>query len=80
MYSYALPYDRNEVYLCSAPPVFRGEFERCNKELCKELDLRKGYGVYAISGPFNVPLNTNCLVTLRRPGREDEEFLFYEML
>ena len=77
---YAHPYDRNQVYLDWAPPLFQEEFGHCDEAIREGLDLKKGYGVYTLYNPFNMPLSTDCIVTLRRPGREDEKVIFYEML
>lgn len=77
---FAYLYDRNQVYLDWAPPVFQGEFRHCDEDIREGLDLQKGYGVYSLYVPFNMPLSTDCIVLLRRPGREDEKVIFYELL
>lgn len=81
MYTSAHPYDRNRVYLDSAPPVLSDKFECCDEDVCyKEFDLEKGYGVYSLGAPFTKPLSLKCIVVLRRPGRKDEQVIFSEML
>lgn len=71
--------DKKEMYLSWGRSVFAELLQKYHPDIAKQLDLKQGFGIFAVDRAFKT-IGDDCRAVIRYPDGKEQEVIFKELL